>query len=155
MLDLRGLYFSDLNGSRGDGTHTADGSHAFSDIRFTSSLVVGNLGAPLSHSHSSGFDTDSLDSPSSPTRGDVEATHSRRADVEDLNEGGKGNWEWYEDEVPAFAADPFAAGMKMQLAIAPRVGVPELELEKQEKNSNERVKSQRERRVNGTRINQR
>ena len=128
MLDLRGLYFSDPNGSSGEGTG-APGGHVFSDIRFTSSLVVGNLGAPLSHSHSSGFDTDSLDSPSSPTRGDVEATRSRGTDVEDLNEGGKGNWEWYEDEVPAFAADPFAAGMKMQLAIAPRVGVPELELE--------------------------
>ena len=129
MLDLRGLYFSDLNGSRGDGTHTADGSHAFSDIRFTSSLVVGNLGAPLSHSHSSGFDTDSLDSPSSPTRGDVEVTRERRTGDENVKEGSKGNWEWYEDEVPAFAADPFAAGMKMQLAIAPRVDVPELELE--------------------------
>ena len=31
--------------------------------------------------------------------------------------------------MPAFAADPFAAGMKMQLAIAPRVDVAELELE--------------------------
>ena len=78
MLDLRGLYFSDPNGSSGEGTG-APGGHVFSDIRFTSSLVVGNLGAPLSHPSS---ETDSLDSPSSPTHtpqsSDVEANRHKQ-----------------------------------------------------------------------------
>ncbi|KAI0710721.1 hypothetical protein C8Q76DRAFT_798256 [Earliella scabrosa] len=63
MLDLRGVSFSDPNG-----THTTGG---FSDIRYTTSLVFGPLGAPCSQPP--GFETDSLYSPSSPTRGDAEA----------------------------------------------------------------------------------
>ena len=130
MLDLRGLYFSDPNGSSGEGTG-APGGHVFSDIRFTSSLVVGNLGAPLSHPSS---ETDSLDSPSSPTHGprpnDVETNRSTTEGMSDEKEP-HGRQEWYEDESPAFVADPFAAGMKAQLAIeltAPTLRVAEVEL---------------------------
>ena len=121
MLDLRGLSFSDSNGSRGEGTN----------LCFTSSFVVGNLGAPLSLPSS---ETHSLDSPSSPTHGprpsDVEANRST-TEERSYEKEPHGRQEWYEDESPAFVADPFAAGMKAQLAIeltAPTLRVAEVEL---------------------------
>ncbi|KAI0740828.1 hypothetical protein C8Q76DRAFT_689554 [Earliella scabrosa] len=61
MLNLRGLYFSDSNGSRGEGLTSRQ---AISNLCFTRSFVVGNLGALLSLPS---FETHSLDSPSSPT----------------------------------------------------------------------------------------
>ncbi|KAI0800202.1 hypothetical protein C8Q74DRAFT_1235040 [Fomes fomentarius] len=150
MLDLRGLYIQP------GATHeeSTDGSgHTFSDIRFTTSLVVGNLGAPLSYAPCDSKDSCSL-SPSARGRdGDIEGSNDNqgghgievvsRPDPSRIEDGReesewtekeraeKESMEWYEDESPAFVRDPFTTGMKLPLIELRRatLGVAEVELQ--------------------------
>lgn len=142
MLDLRGLYLQP-GATHGE---SADGSgHTFSDVRFTTSVVVGNLGAPLSHAS-----VDSKDSSSTcgGRDGDIEGSNDNqgghgievvsRTDASRIGDGReelewveKESMEWYEDESPAFVRDPFTAGMKLPLIELRRMtlGVAEVELQ--------------------------
>lgn len=142
MLDLRGLYLQP-GATHGE---SADGSgHTFSDIRFTTSVVVGNLGAPLSHAS---FDSKDSSSTCGGRDGDIEGSNDNqgghgievvsRPDASRIGDGReesewveKENMEWYEDESPAFVRDPFTTGMKLPLIELRRatLGVEEVELQ--------------------------
>ncbi|KAI0752826.1 hypothetical protein C8Q80DRAFT_1118138 [Daedaleopsis nitida] len=112
MLDLRGLYFADRSDTQqGEGSFSLPG---FSDIRFTTSIIVGNLGAPLSNANgSSTADTHSI---SSPTRGPRDVEDSAGSTGEGaVPEEEKFGAEWYEDEKPEYSWDPFKEGMRPRL----------------------------------------
>lgn len=106
MLDLRGLYFEPSE--RAETGESSVNGHGFSDIHFTTSGVVGNLGAPLdptmSVSSEHSFSTsDADDGPASP----------------------------YDDEKPKYTSDPFQEGMKFSLALdmdGPRLTAMEMQV---------------------------
>ena len=111
MLNLRGLYFAD-----GAGTTSETPSAIASAIRFKASFVVGNLGATLSVPAS--FAPASTQGQG----GDVERSVAQEG--VDLRAGGaegtdldaRDEREWYTDEEPAFARDPFIASLAMDAA---------------------------------------
>ena len=129
MLDLRGLYFSD----RPEGEGSSE--HGLSDLRFTTSLIVGNLGATLSTAleHS---DTGTSTPAGPPVKQENPLPASVRmedagASVEDAARGdGSGAeeelWEWYEDEAVAYTLHPFRLGMAAE---GPPVRSVELEMD--------------------------
>ena len=106
MLDLRGLYFADRpDTTQGEGTVSM---HGFSDIRFTTSIIVGNLGATISAT------SDGCYAQPAPRASDADSGElggSVSEETQDTEE-----WEWYDDEEPVFAADPFSASMAMDVA---------------------------------------
>ncbi|RDX48618.1 hypothetical protein OH76DRAFT_1483717 [Lentinus brumalis] len=117
MLDLRGLYFSEHVNADGNATDTTTRSgRVLSDIRFTTSNIVGNLGATLSTTLTySDFSTTS--SVSSHPEEDTHASEK----------AGLGLPEWYKDEVPRYANHPFEEGMMFPILVdVPRVTDVEL-----------------------------
>ena len=142
MLDLRGLYFADRPRDDGSGTLTGGGLSAImSEMHFTTSRVVGNLGATLTTtlSYSDGDRTASgsgagdgdsagLRTPASPlarekaVRARVVGHRPAGEDVEEVERGREGEYEyalegegleWYDDEKPTYTLHPFQAGMVM------------------------------------------
>lgn len=123
MLDLRGLYFSENVNAEGNATETTTRSRILTDIRFTTSNVVGNLGAPLSTmlSYSDFSATSSVASshPGGEGGADEKQTQSQA-------------WpEWDEDEAPKYANHPFEEGMMIPVWVdVPRtaeVGLEEVQ----------------------------
>ncbi|RDX48635.1 hypothetical protein OH76DRAFT_1556930 [Lentinus brumalis] len=114
MLDLRGIYFAEHITDDGNATGTATRSVRMpsgSDIRFTTSNIVGNLGATLSTTltHS---DFPTTYPASSHPEGDTRASE----------EAGLGLPEWYMDEVPRYTSHPFEEGMMLPIWVDdPRV----------------------------------
>ncbi|RPD57834.1 hypothetical protein L226DRAFT_540198 [Lentinus tigrinus ALCF2SS1-7] len=123
MLDLRGLYFSEHVNAEGNATDTTTRSgHVLSDIRFTTSNVVGNLGATLSTTLTySDFSATSS----------VVSSHPESGGGEKQKQGqGQGQVcpDWYEDEVPKYADHPFEEGMVIPIWVdVPKVEETELE----------------------------
>ncbi|KAI0717045.1 hypothetical protein C8Q76DRAFT_767797 [Earliella scabrosa] len=102
MLNLRGVYLSDRSGTSTtstSGVHSR--SHTVSGIRFSSSVTVGNMGAPL---HSS-FGSRTLNSV---TIGGHDDGYAQ--DFDENRAVGKG-WEM-EDERLETSSDPLFAGLK-------------------------------------------
>lgn len=118
MLDLRGLYFADRpDTQQGDRSFSIPG---LSNIRFTTSSLVGNLGAPLfdanGRSHSDLSLTHSA-SPQPTARGPRDVDDSAGTADECVDREEDPDAEWYGDEVPKYSRDPFKEGMLHRLAI--------------------------------------
>ena len=105
MLDLRGLYFSeDTETLRTQGGVSA----ASSSVRFNNSFVVGNLGATISAT------SDGCYAQPAPRASDADSGELGSSVSEETR--GTEEREWYDDEEPVFAADPFSASMAMDVA---------------------------------------
>ncbi|TFK90250.1 hypothetical protein K466DRAFT_597097 [Polyporus arcularius HHB13444] len=106
MLDLRGLYFAD----HATDTTTRSGRMP-SDLRFTTSNIVGNLGATLSTT---------LTHSDFPTTYPV--TSHPEEDTRASEEAGLGLLERYKEEVPRYTSHPFEEGMMLPIGVDdPRV----------------------------------
>ena len=108
MLDLRGIHFADRHppgmpgAAESDTFNSGPAKSSMSDIRFdVTSRIVGNLGATLSYP-----DFSPRTSISS-TRASMNQGHD--AEIEEVERDQPG--EWYGDEKPVYAEDPFKAGL--------------------------------------------
>ena len=110
MLDLRGIHFADRHppgmpgAAESDTFNSGPAKSSMSDVRFdVTSRIVGNLGATLSY-------------PDFASRTSISSTRASRnrgrdveIEIEEVERDRLG--EWYGDEKPVYAEDPFKAGL--------------------------------------------